>query len=59
MAVTSLSLPEHSDVNFHGVPASCFHSGFQYFIDKVKAEGMTGEIRGGGLESRIIQHIHC
>lgn len=42
MAVTSLSLPKHSDVNFHRVLASCLHSGFWHFIDKVKAGGMTG-----------------
>ena len=53
--MTSLSLPKRSDVNFREVSASCLHSGFWHFIDKVKAEGMTGEIRGGGLENRAAQ----
>lgn len=48
MAVTSLSLPKRSDINFREVLSPCLHSGFWHFIDVVKAEGMTEQIREGG-----------
>lgn len=31
LTVTSLSLPERADVNFHGVSAACLHSAFWHF----------------------------
>lgn len=53
--MTSLSLPERSDVNFHGVSAACLHSAFWHFY--WRAEGRGNERKD--KRRRMRGHENC